>query len=81
MRRVAVGVLAALLLADVVLIAGLVFLVVGSLTGGPADDPHGYALIFGVVVLIVAVPIGLVLLAVLRRLASPPAGGHAARRG
>jgi Kef-type K+ transport system membrane component KefB len=62
-------VLAALLLADLVMVAVLVFLVVGSLTGDDADDPHGYVVIFGVVALLVLVPIGLVVLALLRRLA------------
>ena len=79
-RRVALVVVGALLLGDVVLVASLLFLVVSSLTGSAADDPHGYALIFGVVVLLVAVPIGLVLLALLRRLSRTPPGRQATRR-
>jgi hypothetical protein len=75
-RRLALVVVGALLLGDVVLVASLVFLVVSSLTGSTADDPHGYALIFGVVVLLIAVPVGLVLLAVVRRLSrNPPRAG------
>ena len=71
MRWTGVVVLAALLTADVVVVAALVFLVVTSLTGSDADDPHGYALIFGVMGLLVLVPIGLVVLALLRWLAGP----------
>jgi hypothetical protein len=67
-RRVGLVVVGGLLLGDLVVVASLVFLVVSSLTGDPTDDPHGYALIFGVVVLLLAVPIGLALLAVFRRL-------------
>jgi len=70
-RWIGVVVLAALLVADLVVVALLVFLVVRSLTGRAADDPHGYALIFGVVGLLVLVPIGLVVLALLRWLAGP----------
>ena len=69
-RRIGVVVLAALLTADVVVAASLAFLVVKSLTGGENDDPHGYALIFGIVALVVVVPLGLMLLGLLRRLAS-----------
>ena len=68
MRRVGVVVLATLLLVDVVVAASLVFVVVTSVTGSAADDPHGYALIFGVMALLVVVPIGLMLLGLLRRL-------------
>jgi hypothetical protein len=79
-RRVGLVVVGALLLGDLVLVASLVLLVVSSLTGSPADDPHGYARIFGVVMLLIAVPIGLVLLVVLRRLTRTPPGGQATRR-
>jgi hypothetical protein len=71
MRWTGVVVLAALLTADVVIVAAMVFLVVQSLTGSATDDPHGYARIFGVMGLLVLVPIGLVVLALLRRLAGP----------
>ena len=70
-RLVGVGVLAALLAIDLVVVVGLVFVVVSSVVGTDADDPHGYALIFGVVALLVLVPIGLALLGLLRRLAGP----------
>ena len=71
MRWTGVVVLGALLAADLVLVAALAFVVVKSLTGSAADDPHGYGLIFGVMGLLVMVPIGLVMLALLRRLAGP----------
>jgi len=66
-RRIGVVVLAALLLVDVVVAAGLTVLVVGALVGSDSDDPHGYALIFGLVALLAVVPIGLMLLGLLRR--------------
>ena len=68
MRRIGVVVLTALLVVDAVVAAALAFLVGSSLLGSADDDPHGYALIFGVVALLVVVPIGLMLLGVLRRL-------------
>jgi len=64
-------VLAALLAVDLVVVVGLAFVIVSSVVGSDADDPHGYALIFGVVALLVLVPIGLALLGLLRRLAGP----------
>jgi Kef-type K+ transport system membrane component KefB len=69
LQRVGVVVLAVLLTTDAVVVAALAFLVVSSLTGSASDDPHGYAVIFGVVALFVVVPIGLVLLGLLRRIA------------
>ncbi len=68
-RWVGVVVPAALLTVDVLLIAMMVFLVVSSLVGDAADDPHGYSLIFGAMGLLVFVPIGLVVVTLLRRLA------------
>lgn len=70
-RLIRVVVLAALLTVDLVVVALLVFVVVRSLAGNAADDPHGYVLIFGVAALLVMVPIGLLALAMLRRLAGP----------
>jgi hypothetical protein len=55
-RLIGVVVLAALL-TDLVIVALLVFVVVRSLAGNAADDPHGYVLIFGVAALLVMVPI------------------------
>ncbi len=40
-----------------------------SLAGNEAGDQHGFVRIFGLVALIILVPIGLALLALLRRLA------------
>lgn len=70
-RLIGVVVLAALLTVDLVVVALLVFVVVRSLAGNAADDPHGHVLFFGVAALLVMVPIGLVVLAMLRRLAGP----------
>jgi hypothetical protein len=74
LRAIGLVVLTVLLAVDAVLVAGLAFVVVSSLVGDAADDPHGYARIFGVVGLLALVPIGLVLLAVLIRVARPRVG-------
>ena len=68
MRRIGVVVLTALLVVDAVVAAALAFLVLSSLLGSANDDPHGYALAFGVVALLVVVPIGLMLRGLIRRL-------------
>ena len=57
-RLVGVGVLAALLIADLLLVVVLVVGIVGSLTGSDDYDPHGYLPIFGVVALLFLVPVG-----------------------
>jgi hypothetical protein len=67
-RSIGIGVLAALLVADLVVIVGLVVGIASSLTGGADDDPHGYVLIFGFVALLFLVPIGVTMLGLLRRL-------------
>ena len=66
-RRIGVVVLAALLAVDVIVAVALAYLVIASLVGSDSDDPHGYARIFGVVALLVVVPVGTVLLGLLRR--------------
>lgn len=71
LRWVGVVVLAALLTVDLVVVAGMVFLVVSSLTGDATEDPHGFIPIFGITALFILVPIGLVVLALLRWLARP----------
>lgn len=57
-----------------VLVAGVQLLVlvrvVDASLGPASDDPHGYAVIFGVVLLVVTAPLTLLLVALRRRLRS-----------
>ena len=71
LRWIGIVVLAALLIVDLVVVVQLVFLVVSSLTEDATDDRHGFAPIFGITALFVMVPIGLIVLALLRWLARP----------
>ena len=68
-RSIGVVVLATLLAVDLVVVVLLGFLVVSTLAGNEAGDQHGFVRIFSLVALIILVPIGLALLALLRRLA------------
>lgn len=79
LRIIGLAVLGALLVADLVVVALLLYVVVRSSTGDAVYDPHGFALIFGIAGLIVLVPLGLLVAALLRWLARPLLAQRATR--